>query len=79
VIGVVSAGLTAYTETYGKALSAGQVRKFLEKVKDKYAGTQISKATTPEKALSTEDIYKKDSPAVLCIILIGSGGSGGDE
>ena len=48
-------------------------------MKDKYAGTQISKATTPEKGLSTEDIYKKDSAAVLCVILIGSGGSGGDE
>jgi S1-C subfamily serine protease len=79
VIGVVSAGLTAYTETYGKALSAGQVRTFLEKVKDKYAGTQITSAKTPEKSLSTEDIYKNDSPAVLCIILIRSGGGSGDS
>src|SRR5215212_1817689 len=36
VIGIVFSGVTAYTETYGKALSAGQVRKFLEKNKDKY-------------------------------------------
>src|SRR5207247_11451290 len=39
VIGVVSAGLTAYTETYGKALSAGQIHKFLEKNKDKIKGS----------------------------------------
>ena len=79
VIGVVSAGLTAYTETYGKALSAAQVRTFLEKVKEKYAGTQIASAKTTDKSLSTEDIYKKDSPAVLCIILIRSGGPGGGD
>jgi S1-C subfamily serine protease len=80
VIGVVSAGLTAYTETYGKALSAGQIRKFLEKVKDKMGETQAAigePATTP---LSTEDIYKNDAPAVLCVIIIrtGAGGTGGD-
>ncbi|HEX8522416.1 MAG TPA: trypsin-like peptidase domain-containing protein [Tepidisphaeraceae bacterium] len=76
VIGVVSAGLTAYTETYGKALSAGQVRKFLDKVKDKIEGTTIANAKAGGTAMSTEDIYKKDSPAVLCVILIRSGGPG---
>ena len=59
---MVSAGLTAYTETYGKAISAGQVRKFMEKVKDKYTAT-FTPAESGEKNLSTEEIYKKDSPA----------------
>ncbi len=68
VIGVVSAGLTAYTETYGKALSAGQVRKFLEKNRDKYK-TTFDAGKAGEK-LDTEAIYKKASPATVCIILI---------
>jgi S1-C subfamily serine protease len=76
VIGIVSAGLTAYTETYGKALSAGQVRAFLDRNKDK-----IKTAITPASAaaatggdrLDTEAIYKKASPATVCIILIRTG------
>ena len=79
VIGVVSAGLTAYTETYGKALSAGQVRKFLAKVKDKMKDAPIEAGKPSDTPLSTEDIYKKDSPAVLCIILIRAGGAGAAE
>lgn len=71
VIGVVSAGLTAYTETYGKALSAGQVRKFLEKNHDKYK-TTFDAGKAGEK-LDTEAIYKKASPATVCIILIRGG------
>jgi S1-C subfamily serine protease len=80
VIGVVSAGLTAYTETYGKALSAGQVRKFLAKITDKVT-TKFDLGKPLDKPLDTEEIYKKDSPAVLCIILIRSGesGAGGTE
>jgi S1-C subfamily serine protease len=69
VIGIVSAGLTAYTETYGKALSAGQVRKFLTKNKDKYTATFAAapKGTTK---LDNEEIYKKASPATVCILLV---------
>jgi S1-C subfamily serine protease len=76
VIGIVSAGLTAYTETYGKALSAGQVRKFLDKVKDKLKDAKIEAGKPAPAPLSTEDIYKNDSPAVLCVILIRAGGAG---
>ena len=81
VIGIVSAGLTAYTETYGKALSVGQVRRFLEKIKDKIKDTDITPGKTTSQPLSTEDIYKNDSPAVLCVILIRAGGptAGDDE
>jgi len=81
VIGMVSAGLTAYTETYGKALSAGQIRKFLEKVKEKMGSTAAGIGEASATPLSTEDIYKNDSPAVLCVIIIrtGAGGGGGDK
>jgi S1-C subfamily serine protease len=81
VIGIVSAGLTAYTETYGKALSAGQVRKFLDKIKDKIKDATIAPGEASKSPLSTEDIYKNDSPAVLCVILIRAGGatSGSDD
>jgi S1-C subfamily serine protease len=81
VIGVVSAGLTAYTETYGKALSAGQIRNFLDKVKDKMPGAQLQAGAPAATPLSIEDVYKNDAPAVLCIILIrtGAGGSGGAD
>jgi S1-C subfamily serine protease len=68
VIGVVSAGLTAYSETYGKALSAGQVRKFLDKNKDKLPVALIAGPATEK--LDTEQIYKKASPATMCILLI---------
>jgi S1-C subfamily serine protease len=77
VIGIVSAGLTAYTETYGKALSAGQVRKFVEKVKDKMKDATLTAGSASAAGVSTEEIYKKDSPAVLCVILIRSGGGAG--
>jgi S1-C subfamily serine protease len=36
VVGVLSAGATAYNATYIMALSAGQVRSFLDRVKDKW-------------------------------------------
>ncbi|HYO07687.1 MAG TPA: trypsin-like peptidase domain-containing protein [Tepidisphaeraceae bacterium] len=72
VIGIVSAGLTAFTETYGKALSPGQVRKFLEKNKSKYQGT-FSPASKGTARLDTEEIYKKVSPATVCIILVRTG------
>jgi S1-C subfamily serine protease len=77
VIGIVSAGLTAYTETYGKALSAGQVRKFIDKVKDKMTDAAMAPGSASAAAMSTEEIYKKDSPAVLCVIMIRSGGGAG--
>ena len=77
VIGVVSAGLTAYTETYGKALSAGQIHKFLEKNKDKIKATfEAGKAGDK---LDSEEIYKKASPATVCVILIRSGGKDKDK
>jgi S1-C subfamily serine protease len=69
VIGIVSAGLTAYTETYGKALSAGQVRRFLEKNKAKYQG-EFDAAAKGTARLDTEGIYKKASPATVCILLV---------
>jgi len=69
VIGVVSAGLTAYNETYGKALSAGQIRKFLNKNTEKYAPAKFEPAK-PAKELDAEGIYNKASKATLCIILI---------
>jgi S1-C subfamily serine protease len=68
VIGVVSAGLTAYTETYGKAISVGQVRKFLDKNKDKFPGKL--EAAADKDRLDTEAIYKQASPATMCILLV---------
>jgi S1-C subfamily serine protease len=68
VIGVVSAGLTAFTETYGKALSAGQVREFLEEHADKLS-TKLAQGSEAAR-LDTEAIYKKASPATVCILLI---------
>ncbi len=79
VIGIVSAGLTVYNETYGKALSVGQMRRFLDKVKDKVKDANITPGKPSPTPLSTEDIYKNDSPAVLCIILIRAGGSTGPD
>jgi hypothetical protein len=68
VIGVVSAGLTAYTETYGKALSVGQIRKFLEKNKDKFPA-KLDPGADKDR-LDTEAIYKQASPATMCILIV---------
>jgi S1-C subfamily serine protease len=79
VIGIVSAGLTAYNETYGKALSAGQVRKFLAKHTEKYAPATFDPGKPGDKvaALNTEAIYAQASPATLCILLVRGGPEGG--
>lgn len=79
VIGIVSAALTAYTETYGKALSVGQVRKFLGKIKDKMKDAPLEAGKPSPTPLTTEDIYKNDSPAVLCVIIIRAGGASGSD
>jgi S1-C subfamily serine protease len=68
VIGIVSAGLTAYSETYGKALSCEQIRKFLDKNKDKFPVALVAGATKDK--LDTEGIYKQASPATMCILLV---------
>ncbi len=69
VIGVLSAGMTAYAATYIKALSAGQIHGFLDRCRDKYTATfEPGKATdTP---FDGEKLAKQARKATLLILII---------
>jgi S1-C subfamily serine protease len=67
VIGVVTmkSGNSRFEDSYGLAISAGKVRKFLEKNNVKVAAADVSTAAA---GLTAEDVAAKVKPATVCII-----------
>jgi serine protease Do len=60
------------TDSYGLAIGAARVRTFVKKTFDKHNFT-LAPAPADGTAMNTEGVYKKVSPAAVCIIMIRSG------
>lgn len=69
VIGVLSAGATAYNVTYIKALSAGQIRGFLTRIKEKWNGG-LSPGPTTYVPFDSEKLAKEARKATLLVLII---------
>jgi S1-C subfamily serine protease len=69
VIGVLSAGIEVYNATYVKALSAGQIRGFLTRCKDKYP-TTIEPGTATETPFDGEKLALQARKATLLVLVI---------
>jgi serine protease Do len=74
VVGIVTQKTLSNTsvESYGKAISAGRIRDFLKKQAAKSKAVLKNGDDGPA-SLNTEAIYKKVSPAAVCIIIMKSG------
>ncbi|WP_428939856.1 trypsin-like peptidase domain-containing protein [Fontivita pretiosa] len=69
VIGMLSAGLRAYDATYVKAVSAGQIRRFLERSRDKHQ-TSFEPGPATDRAFDAERLAKQARQATLLIFII---------
>lgn len=69
VVGVLSAGMSAYSATYIKALSAGQIHSFLERCKDKYTAT-FEPGKAANTAFDGENLAKEARKATLLVLII---------
>lgn len=69
VIGVLSAGATAYNVTYLKALSAGQIRSFLTRIKDKW-DAKLTPGPTTYVPFDSEKLAKDTRRATLMVLII---------
>jgi S1-C subfamily serine protease len=69
VIGILSAGQQIYNVTYVKAISAGQMRKFITKIKDKFSGT-LSTGTSTHADFDGESLAKEARQATLLVLII---------
>lgn len=79
VIGVLSAGTSVYNATYIKALSAGQVRAFLDRVKDKQKASvqSVKPVDTP---FDGEKLAREARKATVMVLIIrGDGKEGGSD
>jgi S1-C subfamily serine protease len=74
VIGIVTQKTFSgeFVESYGKAISAGRIRDFLKKTKDR-SKADLKSAADGTTSLNTEAIYKKVSPAAVCIEILRTG------
>ncbi|HEY7086540.1 MAG TPA: trypsin-like peptidase domain-containing protein, partial [Tepidisphaeraceae bacterium] len=69
VIGVLSAGLEIYNATYIKALSAGQIRGFLDRIRDKYTAS-IDPGKATETQFDAEKLADQARKATLLVLII---------
>lgn len=75
-----------YIESYGKAIAAGRVHKFLDKCREKFPDVPAATVSADHGAeMETEAIYKQISPATVLVVILrddsvkpdaGSGASG---
>lgn len=77
VIGVLSAGLEVFNATYVKALSAGQIRGFLHRVRDKHEST-FAPGEITDTPFDGEQLALKARKATLLILIIRGDGPAGD-
>jgi len=80
VIGVLSAGTTAYNATYLKALSAKQIRGFLSRIKDKW-DANLQPGPTTYIPFDAEKIQAEARKATLMVLIIRGDGkeAAGDD
>jgi S1-C subfamily serine protease len=69
VIGILSAGEQVYNVTYVKAISAGEMRKFIGKIKDKFPES-ISPGPTTRPDFDGESLAKEARKATLLVLII---------
>lgn len=69
VIGVLSAGLEVYNATYVKALSAGQIRAFLNRAREKYTGT-FDPGKSTDRVFDGEKLALETRKATLLVLII---------
>jgi S1-C subfamily serine protease len=70
VIGVLSAGKTVYNATYVKALSAGQIRSFLNRARGKYTATFDAGKPKAESVFDGEKLALEARKATLLVLII---------
>jgi S1-C subfamily serine protease len=80
VVGVLSAGATAYNATYIMALSAGQVRSFLDRIKDKW-DAKLQPGPVTYDPFDAEKLQVEARKATVMVLIIRGDGKdpSGDE
>lgn len=71
VIGILSAGTTIYNATYLKAISAGQIRQFLDRTKDKQSAA-VQKGAATDTPFDSEKLAVLARKATVMVFIIRS-------